>query len=348
MGKKTVKHRAKSEKRLKKQTCRTVQWKKTRSYPPPSSLNPFRIVIWNCQSVYPTHYGQWDSPNKHLERSLKNNMKRYAHHINILKPYLTRLSSTKASLQLDAICLQEVDVSLVQQVDTLISSYFPTLCVFPPELITEPYHRSGKHAYHMLTIVRTSRICHNSSHIKPYKAFQRFVKTSLDTCVIVNAHVPWVDDITKGMCRSQLHNLRKKQMNIGHLINAMRATIESHSSRNDTGVRPIFICGDLNVSSKYNMSVYERVFNIHHPSTQLIPVGESYNVSPDKIKGLKYFKRLRKPPDDAVLCDGHWNVQALYESLAMKKLPVNTHGYKDPDEPGIWPSDHALTEVILQ
>jgi hypothetical protein len=49
-----------------------------------------------------------------------------------------------------------------------------------------------------------------------------------------------------------------------------------------------------------------------------------------------------------VLCDGRWHIEAPFEPLDRKTLPVDADGYVDPDVPGRWPSDHALVEVVLR
>ena len=302
-----------------------------------------RVVTWNCQSVFPTHFGQWEAPDVDLTTSLAHNAKRYAHHVVHLRPYLARLAAPDATA-LDALCLQEVDTALVAQLLAVVRADYPTLCVHPPELETEPYHRSGDHAYHLLTLVKASR---TRSLRRPYAAFQRFATTPLDTCVVLNAHITWVDTVTPETSPSRAAYLRTKHQKNLKIVGAMRATVESYA-RNRRAARPVFVCGDLNVSSPDNRGVYRDVFRTDHRFTQLHPVGESYNLKPENIQGVKTFQTLAKPPDDAVLCDGRWRVEATCATLRTKKLPVDVHGYVDPDVKGRWPSDHALTEVVLR
>lgn len=308
----------------------------------------YRLTLWNCQSVFPTHYKEWDTPTPALKRSLAYNAGRYAHHIRLLQPFLTRLDATDDGKRLDALCLQEVDAELVTQLMTNLTNAHPNVVVHPPELVDQPYHQRGDQAYHLLTLVHKARA---RSYRWPTGRFQRFATTPLDTCVVVNTHISWVDTITAETTPQRAANLRDKQRKNTGIVKAMRRTVEAFARRRPSRLsppRPIFVCGDLNVSSPQNLDVYERVFRTSHRFTQLCPVGASYNLNPEHIEGVTTFQTLSKPPDDAVLCDGRWRIEETYEPLNRKKLPVDVHGYVDPDVKGRWPSDHALTEVVLR
>ena len=323
-----------------------VQWK-TEAYAPAITAHPARVALWNCQSLFPTHYGQWDTPDAALARSQAHNAQRYKHHVALLRPYLERLATEDAAAndRLDAICLQEVDTPLVRLLVAALKADYPAVGVHPPELATTPYHKTGEHAYHLLTLARTSRV-RPGARATPYAAYQRFVTTPLDTCVVVNAHISWVDTVTDETPPDRAKYLAHKQQRNTTIVQAMRRTVETYARHRPA--RPVFVCGDLNVSSPQNLDVYARVFHTAHRFTKLHPVGESYNLKPENIEGVKTFQTLAKPPDDAVLCDGRWQVAATCATLRTKKLPVDVHGYVDPDVKGRWPSDHALTEVLFE
>ena len=344
-----------------KRTHRRVSTRrrKTRSVSPPVAWtvgrrdprapDTVRLALWNCQSVFPTHYGEWDRPTPALKQSVAHNEGRYAHHVRWLRPFLARLLATDdAADRLDAVCLQEVDTALVRRLQATLKDAYPDVVVHPPELADQPYHQRGDQAYHLLTLVHKARA-------RPYRwpkgRFQRFATTPLDTCVVLNAHVSWVDTITAETTPERAANLRDKQRKNTTIVEAMRRTVEGFARRRSSRsspARPVVVCGDLNVSSPQNLAVYERVFRTAHRFTQLCPVGASYNLKPENIEGVTTFQTLGKPPDDAVLCDGRWHIEASFEPLDRKTLPVDAHGYVDPDVPGRWPSDHALVEVVLR
>lgn len=315
-----------------------------------------RCVLWNCQSVYPTHYHQWNDPDADISQSLKHNEKRYREHVRILRPYIARLvphSDSSSSPQLDAICLQEVDPPLVTLIVELLRKEFRDVCVHPKELIECPYYQVKNASYHLLTLVHSSRVQTTPQYT--YKTFQRFCISSLDTCSVINGHIPWVETRSSSTSAQRSRFLHKKHLsNIG-LMMAMRRSIEAHI-RAETltqQYRPLFICGDLNVSSTDNMKVYKRTFGhvkvgsaLTQASTQIVPVGESYNLQPQHVQRLKTFRSLSKAPDDTVICDAKWKVRTNYQSLKKMKLPVDINGYLEP-EANRWPSDHALTEVCL-
>ena len=69
----------------------------------PRAPDTVRLALWNCQSVFPTHYGEWDRPTPALKQSVAHNEGRYAHHIRRLRPFLARLLATDdAAGRLDA------------------------------------------------------------------------------------------------------------------------------------------------------------------------------------------------------------------------------------------------------
>lgn len=344
----------------------SLQWHRvTHTKPQQTSV---RCVLWNCQSVYPTHYHQWNDPDADISQSLKHNEKRYREHVRILRPYIARLlpnsMDPSSAPLLDAICLQEVDPPLVKLIVELLHKEFRYVCVHPKELIECPYYQMKDASYHLLTLVHSSRVRTIPQYT--YKTFQRFCISSLDTCTLINCHIPWVETRSSSTSQERSRFLQKKHLsNIG-LMMAMRRSIEAHiRAETLTQYRPLFICGDLNVSSTDNMKVYKRTFGhvkvctaldgkdhrtlsnaSTQASTQIVPVGESYNLQPQHIQRLKTFRSLTKPPDDTIICAENWQVYATYQSLKNMKLPVDTNGYLQP-ESNRWPSDHALAEVRL-
>ena len=311
----------------------SLQWHRaTQTQPLQTSV---RCVLWNCQSVYPTHYHQWNDPDADISQSLKHNEKRYREHVRILRPHIARLvpnSDTSSEPLLDAICLQEVDPPLVTLIVELLRKEFRDVCVHPKELIECPYYQMKNASYHLLTLVHSSRVRTIPQYT--YKTFQRFCISSLDTCTVINCHIPWVETRSSSTSQERSRFLQKKHLsNIG-LMMAMRRSIEAHiRAETLTQYRPLFICGDLNVSSTDNMKVYKRTFGHVKVCTAL---------------DSKDHRTLSNASTQAstVICAENWQVYATYQSLKTMKLPVDTNGYLQP-ESNRWPSDHALAEVRL-
>ena len=317
-----------------------------------------RIVTWNCMSVFPQHFDDWNNPDVNLDVSLSNNVLRYSKHVKQLQPYFIRLNQaySVSSNPLDAICLQEVDVPLVQMLVKVIQKKYPNIRVNPPKLVLVPYVKrtiaSFTLGYHFLTFVHKDRITSISTDFRPYG---RFAITPLDTFTLINAHISWVRPIIPDMNSQEHHTqLDRHNKNI-KIVQAMRHQCERYAYMRK-GI-PVIICGDLNVSSSGNRKIYTDVFNMSKwnnsdqqafsRSLQLQAIGESYNVKPENIKGLTTFRKLGKDPDDGILCDRRWALKTICTSIRNNKLPVDTEGFLSQNGDDIAPSDHAQTEVIF-